>query len=76
MFCMPESAFWCAARRGQVSEMWGLRDWGLRDFGTKGLRDSGLRDQEQRHRRIWFQEEFLKLLRNHGVEFDERYIGQ
>ena len=33
-------------------------------------------DQEQHHRRISFQEEFLKLLRNHGVELDERYIGQ
>jgi putative transposase len=35
-----------------------------------------LQDQEQHHRRISFQEEFLKLLKNHGVEFDERYIWQ
>jgi hypothetical protein len=35
-----------------------------------------IQDQEQHHRRISFQEEFLKLLRNHGVEFDERNIGQ
>ena len=35
-----------------------------------------IQDQEQHHRRISFQEEFLKLLRNHGVEFDERYIWQ
>jgi hypothetical protein len=27
-------------------------------------------------RRISFQEESLKLLTNHGVEFDERYIWQ
>ena len=33
-----------------------------------------IRDQEHHHRRISFQEEFLKLLRNHEVEFDERYI--
>jgi len=78
MFCMPESAFWCAARRGQVSERQGLGTQGLgtKGLGTQGLRDSGLKDQEQHHRRIWFQEEFLKLLRNHGVELDERYIGQ
>jgi hypothetical protein len=35
-----------------------------------------IQDQEQHHRRISFQEEFLKLLGNHGVEFDERYIWQ
>jgi REP element-mobilizing transposase RayT len=35
-----------------------------------------IQDQEQHHRRISFQEELLKLLKNHGVEFDERYIWQ
>ncbi len=35
-----------------------------------------IQEQEQHHRRISFQEEFLKLLKNHGVEFDERYIWQ
>jgi hypothetical protein len=35
-----------------------------------------IQDQEKHHRRISFQEEFLKLLANHGVEFDERYIWQ
>jgi len=32
--------------------------------------------QEQHHRRISFQEEFLNLLRNPGGEFDEPYIWQ
>jgi hypothetical protein len=35
-----------------------------------------IQDQVEHHRRISFQEEFLKLLLNHGVEPDERYIGQ
>jgi putative transposase len=35
-----------------------------------------IQDQEQHHLRITFQDEFLKLLRSHGVEFDERYIWQ
>ncbi len=35
-----------------------------------------IQDRQQHHRRIAFQEEFLKLLANHGVEFDERYIWQ
>lgn len=30
--------------------------------------------QERHHRRISFQEEFLALLRNHGVAFDEKYL--
>jgi putative transposase len=33
-------------------------------------------DQARHHRRISFQEEFLALLNNHGVEFDERFIWQ
>ena len=35
-----------------------------------------IRDQPQHHRRISFQDEFLALLKNHRVEFDERYIWQ
>jgi len=35
-----------------------------------------IESQEEHHRRISFQDEFLKLLRNHGVEFDERYVWQ
>jgi putative transposase len=35
-----------------------------------------INDQERHHRRISFQDEFLVLLRNHGVEFDQRYIWQ
>jgi hypothetical protein len=32
-----------------------------------------IREQEQHHRRISFQDEYLTLLNKHGVEFDERY---
>lgn len=35
-----------------------------------------IQEQEKHHCRISFQEEFLKLLRNHGVKFDEQYIWQ
>lgn len=30
--------------------------------------------QEEHHRKRSFQEEYLELLRRHGVEFDERYL--
>jgi hypothetical protein len=32
-----------------------------------------IQDQAQHHRRISYQDEFLALLRRHGVDFDERY---
>jgi REP element-mobilizing transposase RayT len=35
-----------------------------------------IRDQAQHHQRISFRDEFLALLRNHRVEFDERYVWQ
>jgi len=33
-----------------------------------------LANQEQHHRRISYQEEFLELLRRHDLEWDERYV--
>ena len=33
-----------------------------------------IRKQEQHHRNMTFQEEFLALLRKHRIEFDERYL--
>jgi REP element-mobilizing transposase RayT len=35
-----------------------------------------IQNQQQRHRKMSFQEEFVMLLRKHGVEFDERYLWQ
>jgi putative transposase len=33
-----------------------------------------IRKQEEHHRRFTYQEEFLAFLRQHGLEYDERYI--
>jgi len=33
-----------------------------------------IRDQEQHHCRMTFQEEFVALLRKHGVSFEERFL--
>jgi len=35
---------------------------------------SYLASQEQHHRRVTFQDEFLELLRRHALEWDERYV--
>jgi REP element-mobilizing transposase RayT len=32
--------------------------------------------QEEHHRRVSFQEEFLSFLKKHGIEYDERFIWQ
>jgi len=33
-----------------------------------------IQDQERRHRRMTFEEEFIALLRKHGIAFDERFL--
>jgi putative transposase len=35
-----------------------------------------IQDQARHHRRITFLDEFRALLKNHRVEFDERYMGR
>ena len=34
-----------------------------------------IRNQQERHRKISFQDEFLALLKKHRIEYDERYLG-
>jgi REP element-mobilizing transposase RayT len=40
---------------------------------VEGLK-SYIADQEQHHRRETFQDEFRRLMRKYGIEFDERYV--
>ena len=35
-----------------------------------------IRQQEQHHRKMSFQEEFLALLKKHRIEYDERYLWE
>jgi putative transposase len=35
-----------------------------------------LKGQEEHHRRMTFQAEFLALLKKHRVEYDERYLSK
>ncbi|OFV95025.1 MAG: transposase [Acidobacteria bacterium RIFCSPLOWO2_02_FULL_61_28] len=35
-----------------------------------------IRGQEKHHRRVSFQEEFVKLLQKNNIEYDERYIWE
>jgi hypothetical protein len=33
-----------------------------------------VKDQEAHHKKISFREEFIELLREHEIEFDEKYL--
>ena len=35
---------------------------------------SYIRNQREHHRRKTFREEYLELLREHGIQYDERYV--
>ncbi len=35
-----------------------------------------IKSQEEHHRRVSFQQEFLALLRKHGIQYDERYLWE
>jgi putative transposase len=35
-----------------------------------------IKTQEQHHRKMTFQEEFLASLKKHGIQFDERYLRE
>ena len=63
------------------------KGWGLDQFAWQGgygafsVSESAantvvryIRDQEQRHRKMTFQEEYRELLKRHGIPFDERYL--
>ena len=66
-----------------VHEKWPQRSgfaWQL-GYGAFSVSKSNLpevvdyiRHQEQHHHKFNYQEEFLGLLRKHGVEYDERYV--
>ena len=66
-----------------IKERWPERRlfWWQGGYGAFSVSESNrgaviqyIQDQEQHHRRISFQDEFLALLKRHGVEFDERYM--
>ncbi len=57
--------------------------WWQGGYGAFTVSESALatvrdyvRNQEEHHRTVSFQEEFLALLVQHGCEFDERYVWE
>jgi len=70
------SSGWVKTLSPQLKEF----DWqdGYGAFSISPSHVAGLsayiRDQEQHHQRESFQDEFRRLMRKYGMEFDERYV--
>jgi putative transposase len=71
----------------QASSRWIHERWGVKEFawqtgyGAFSVSRSQvphvaeyIREQEAHHRKIDFKQEYIALLKKHGVEYDERYI--
>ena len=71
-----ESSKWAKARDPSLRDFYWQAGYGL--FSTAPDRLSRLREyiatQEERHRKMSFQDEFRKLLKAYDVEYDERYV--
>jgi len=50
-----------------------MRSKNARLLAAGGVSDY-VRNQEEQHRKHSFQEEFLKLLEKHKIDYDERYL--
>ena len=51
----------------------GYAAFGVSESATPAV-ESYIRNQEERHRKISFEQEFRALLKKHNIEFDERYL--
>jgi len=71
----------------RVSSKWGkqrVSDFGWQnDYGAFSVSHSEVdavrryvTTQEEHHRRVSFKEEFLALLKEHGLDWDERYVWE
>ena len=41
-----------------------------------GIARANNENQEEHHRKVTFQEEFIALLKKHNIEYDERYLWE
>ena len=70
---------------GWVHEKWPSRKWFAwqEGYGAFSLSQSHagqvlryIQGQEEHHRKVSFQDEFVAFLKKHGIAYDERYIWQ
>jgi len=67
---------WIKTKGGMLSKFYWQAGYGA--FSVSESNAPAVREyiahQEEHHRRMSFQDEMRKLLRKHGIEFDERYV--
>ncbi|HKS96231.1 MAG TPA: IS200/IS605 family transposase [Terriglobia bacterium] len=71
------SSHWVRQKKGQHTFSWQA------GYGAFSVSQSNVDDvmryiasQEEHHRRVTFQEEFLAFLKKYGIDYDNRYIWQ
>lgn len=71
-----QSSKWIKGREPGLSDFYWQGGYGAFSISPSHVDDLRLyiADQEIHHRKETFQEEFRRLLRKYGVEYDERYV--
>jgi len=70
------SSRWIKTKGGYYQFFSWQNGYGAFSIGHSGIQKCirYIADQQEHHKRISFQEEFLKLLKKYQVEFDEKYL--
>ena len=70
------SSQWLKRQDASLSTFAWQSGYGAFSVGSKGVElvRGYIQNQEEHHRHFSFQDEFLQLLKEHGLEWDERYL--
>jgi len=48
--------------------------WGVLKHHKKDVLINYVKNQEEHHKKVSFKDEYISLLKEHGIEFDEKYL--
>jgi REP element-mobilizing transposase RayT len=71
------SSLWIHEKRRRAAFAWQI-GYGAFSVSQSNVEDvvSYIRRQDEHHRKVSFKEEFITLLKRHGIAYDERYIWE
>lgn len=71
-----ESSKWIKTKGREFRNFHCQRGYGAFSIGQSNVAalKRYIRNQKQHHRRVTFQDEYRKVLRAYGIEYDERYV--
>jgi REP element-mobilizing transposase RayT len=71
-----ESSLWIKSVSDRYSQFYWQDGYGIFSVSKSSLESvrAYIRDQKEHHRRISFKEEFVELLEENGVDYDEKYL--